>query len=391
MFNQSDLSTLISAAPGRGVSLYLPTHNSGPDKRQDPIRLRNLLTEAHAKLVADGVGKREADALLAPGVALLDDYPFWQYQDQGLALFLGADGSQYRFTVPLTFTEQVHIEPGFYVKPLLPLLSADGKFAVLTLTADGATLYDGSKFALTRDHTAALPGGPTENLDDDKQSRVLASPAARPHTGGKATTSTQAYGETSTDWRKSVLDDWVGKVASAVERQLSDQAVPLVLIADPELSGQFKKRSTLGPLLVGTVEKNPAALANGKLHDTAYQVIRPHFEAGERAALERAALLLADGPTKVAVTIGEVVRAAFQGRVDALLLTDGAAEWGRFDEMTDAVETHSEPGTSVIDLTEYATVKTLENKGSVYLLPPEALAGLFRSEIAPSSIAVLRY
>ncbi|MFB7717914.1 hypothetical protein [Nocardia sp. NPDC056100] len=391
MFNQSDLTTLISAAPGRGVSIYLPTHSSGPETRQDPIRLRNLLTEAHAKLVADGVGKREADELLAPGEALLDDYPFWQHLDEGLALFLGADGSQYRFPVPLTFTEQVHIEPGFYVKPLLPLLSADGKFAVLTLTADGAALYAGSKFALTPDPEAGLPGGPTDNLDEDNQSRILASPTARPHTGGKATTSTQAYGETPTDWRKSVLDDWVGKVASAVERRLADQAIPLVLIADPELGGQFKKRSTLGPLLVGTVEKNPAALLNGKLHDTAYQVVRPHFEAGERAALERAALLLADGPTKVAVTIGEVVRAAFQGRVETLLLTDGAVEWGRFDEMADAVETHSEPGTSVIDLTEYATVKTLENKGAVYMLPPEALAGLFKSAIAPAAIAVLRY
>ncbi|WP_405133152.1 hypothetical protein [Nocardia sp. NBC_01388] len=391
MFKQSDLSTLISAAPGRGVSIYLPTHNSGPETRQDPIRLRNLLTEAHSRLLAAGVSKSEAESLLAPGHALIEDERFWRYQDQGLALFLGADGSSYHFTVPLTFTEQVHIEPGFYVKPLLPLLAADGEYAVLTITADGAAFYGGSKFALTQEHDALLPVGPTDNLDDDNQNRVLASPAARPHIGGKATTSTQVYGETPTDWRKTALDEWVGKVASAVDRRLADRAIPLVVVADPELTGQFKKRTTLGPLLVGTVDTNPAALVNGKLHATTYDVVRPHFEAGQRGALERAAQLLADGPTKVAVTIGEVVRAAFQGRVEALLLTAGAVEWGRFDEMADAVETHSEPGTSVIDLTEYATVKTLENKGSVYMLEPEELTGLFKSSVAPASIAVLRY
>lgn len=391
MFTQSDLFTLVNAAPGRGVSFYMPTHTGGPDTRQDPIRLKNLVTEAHGKLVEEGMRKHEADTFLAPATELIDDEPFWRHQDQGLALFLGADGSEHRYTVPLAFAEQVHIEPGFYVKPLLPLLAIDGEFAVLTMTADAAHLYDAAKYAMVEDRSAQLPGSATDNLDDDKQNRVFASPAARPHTGGITSATTQAYGETPADWRKTTLDEWVGKVASAVDRHLADRAIPLVLIADPELTGQFKKRTTLGTLLAGTVDTNPAALDIAKLHAAAYEVVRPRFEAGQRAALERAAELLADGPTKVAVTIGEVVRAAFQGRVDALLLTAGAEELGRFDEMTDAVETHSEPGTPVVDLTEYATVRTLENKGAVYILPPEEIAGLFHSEVAPTSIAVLRY
>ncbi|NNH71330.1 hypothetical protein HLB23_15910 [Nocardia uniformis] len=391
MFTQSDLFTLVNAAPARGVSIYMPTHTGGPETRQDPIRFKNLITEAHGKLVAASLRKHEADELLAPANALIDDDAFWRHQNQGLALFLGADGSQYRYTVPLAFSEQVHIEPDFYVKPLLPLLAIDGEFAVLTMTADAVHLYDAAKYTMVEDRSAELPGGATDDLDDDKETRVQGSPAARPHTGGYSSATTQAYGETPPDWRKTALDEWVGKVASAVDRHLADRAIPLVLIADPELTGQFKKRTNLGEQLAGTVETNPAALDIEKLHATAYEVVRPRFEAGQRAALERAAQLLADGPTKVAVTIGEVVRAAFQGRVDALLLTAGAEELGRFDEMTDAVETHSEPGTSVVDLTEYATVRTLENKGDVYILQPEEIAGLFESQVAPTSIAVLRY
>ncbi|MGW0251394.1 baeRF3 domain-containing protein [Nocardia goodfellowii] len=391
MFTQSDLFTLVNATPGRGVSFYLPTHTGGPEIRQDPIRFKNLIAEAHGKLVAEGLRKHEADALLAPANALVDDDPFWQRQSQGLALFLGADGTEYRYTVPLAFTEQVHIEPGFYVKPLLPLLATDGEFAVLTMTADGAHLYNATKYTMTEDRGAELPGTATDNLDDDNETRVQGGPAARPHTGGYASSTTQAYGDTPADWRKTVLDEWVGKVASAVDRHLADRSIPLVLVAGPELAGQFKKRTTLGSLLAGAVDTNPAALDTEQLHAAAYAVVQPEFEAEQHAALQRAAELLADSPTKVAVTIGEVVRAAFQGRVDTLLLTAGAEEPGRFDEMNDAVETNSAPGTSVVDLTEYATVRTLENKGAVHILPPEEIAGLFESPAAPTSIAILRY
>ncbi|MGV9412545.1 baeRF3 domain-containing protein [Nocardia sp. NPDC003693] len=392
MFTQSDLSTLIKAAPGRGVSLFMPTHVSGPQTRQDPIRFRNLLTEAHTALLAAGASKTEARELLAPAEALIEDVPFWRHQDQGLALFLGADGTQYRHQVPLVLTEQVIVGADFYVKPLLPLLAADGEFAVLTMTAEGAHLYSASKFAMTEDYDGGLPGSPTENLDDDRQHRVQATPAARPHTGGRTSASTQAYGVTPADWRKTTLEEWAGKVTSAVDRHLADAAIPLVLVADAELAGQFKKRTTLGPLFTGTVDTNPAALTGAALHAAAYEVVRPRFEAAQRAAVEHAAQLLADGPTRVAVTIGEVVRAAFQGRVESLLVTHGVAEWGRFDEMTDAVETHSEPGTSVIDLAEYATVRTLEHKGAVYMLEPEQIESLFpASTAARAAIAVLRF
>ena len=80
MFTRSDLNALMEAAPPLGVSIFLPTHVRGREIRQDPIRLKNLAAEAREKLGAAGVGPAEADALLAPAMALVDDYVFWQHQ-----------------------------------------------------------------------------------------------------------------------------------------------------------------------------------------------------------------------------------------------------------------------------------------------------------------------
>lgn len=260
MFTRSDLSTLMDAAPSLGVSIFLPTHVRGAEIRQDPIRLKNLVAEARGKLEASGMSRAEADGLLAPAAALVDDYSFWQHQDQGLALFLG-DGGMHRFKVPLPLAEQVLVGPGFHTKPLLPVLAADGVFHVLTITADQVRLFDASRFSLAEVASDDLP----RNLDEvkgapDYENPVQAAPVARPHTGSVNISNAQVYGDSPEEWRKGRLVEYVRRVAAALQVRLASDAVPVVLVADAETGGHFQKLSSLGPLLAGVVETNPDAM-----------------------------------------------------------------------------------------------------------------------------------
>ncbi len=117
----------MAASPTPGVSIFLPTDRRGREVRQGPIRLGNLIRAARELLLSGGMPAAEADGLLAPASGLLDDHDFWQYQDHGLAVFLDATGVG-AFRVPLSFTEQVVAGPGFHIRPVLPLLAADGRF-----------------------------------------------------------------------------------------------------------------------------------------------------------------------------------------------------------------------------------------------------------------------
>ena len=52
MFSRSHLDELVAMDARPAVSLYLPTHVAGREIRQDPIRLKNLLSSAAERLAA---------------------------------------------------------------------------------------------------------------------------------------------------------------------------------------------------------------------------------------------------------------------------------------------------------------------------------------------------
>ena len=48
--NHDEFKKLIDFDGGPAVSIYMPTHRTGPETRQDPIRFKNLLNGAEAQL-----------------------------------------------------------------------------------------------------------------------------------------------------------------------------------------------------------------------------------------------------------------------------------------------------------------------------------------------------
>lgn len=73
---------------GPCVSIFMPTHRAGPETRQDPLRLRNMLGQAAARLDEGGLTQREITDLLAPAAELDGDTGFWRHLADGLAIFL---------------------------------------------------------------------------------------------------------------------------------------------------------------------------------------------------------------------------------------------------------------------------------------------------------------
>lgn len=373
MFTRSDLFSLMDAAPELGASIFLPTHVRGAEIRQDPIRLKNLAAEAREKLEAAGLSRRQADEFLAPALALVEDYGFWQHQGQGLALFL--DGTETRrHKLPIPLAEQVVVGKGFHVKPLLPVLAADGAFHVLMITADEVRLFDASRFALSEVSSDDLP----ENLGEvtgeaDYENPVQAAPVARPHTAGISIGNAQVYGDSPEDWRKGRLVEYVRQITSALEGRLAADAVPVVLVADAETGGHFRKLTNLGPLLAGVVETNPAAMDAAALHEAAYALVQPRFDADRQAARERFAALHGSGDARAAADMDAVRDAAEQGRVDTLLLTDGEGPFKPDDADAHEVPSGQEAARAGEDVLDMAAVRTLRHGGNVYVLAAEEM------------------
>lgn len=371
LFTESDLSALMTAHPPLAVSILMPTHVAGRDIRQGPIRLKNLAGEARERLVATGMARRTADEFLRPAFALVDDYAFWQHRSEGLALFL--DGAEPRvYTLPIVVTEHVVVGPDFHVRPLLPVLAADGRFMVLTIQAEHVALYGASRFALSEDDAAGLPAGIDDGAGEpDYENPLQASPVGRPHTASISVTRAQVYGDSPAEWRKRRLVDFVRRVAAALDAHLADAPVPVVLVADAEIAGHFRQATGLGERLAGVVETNPAAMDNGALHAAAYEVVHPRLDGARTDALERFRALAGTDDDRAVTGVARVVSAAGDGRVDTLLL--------KHDEVANPVEAGSADPLGV------AAAETLQHGGAIHLLDEQEWPEAF------TAAAILRY
>jgi hypothetical protein len=382
LFTQTNLATLWAHAPRLGASIFMPTHIRGAQIRQGPIRLLNLLTEVYDELTAIGLREAEAEAFIAPAQSLIDDYEFWQHQDQGLALFLDSEGLQ-QFRVPLPLTEQIVVGPGFHLRPLLPLLVADGRFYILTATAERVRLYTASRFSIAEVHDADLPVN--RDADRSEPDYQHASPATRPRAGFAGTGKVWAEGDRPRKWNESRLADFARHTALAVGRRLAAHPQPLIIVADAKTAGQFKKVSGInafGPLLAGVIPADPESMTPQQLHGAACTLMQEHLDGPRADAEEHLDTLLGRHDPRATDVIGEVVRAAYQGRVETIFLPEDETIWGRYEQDIDQIVTGSEIQQD--DLLEAAAVQTLHHGGAVHLLPktyptePQTAAAVLR-------------
>src|SRR5438105_6031706 len=135
-FSRDDLRALVAQKQAPCVSFLMRTTRRGG--HEDKRRWRVQLDRAEELLMERGP-RSKAQTLLGPARDLLDDVQFWHNVSDGLAAFL-EPGKFRAYRVPLALDDRVVIAARFHVKPLVPLLSGEGRFYVLALSASGLRL-----------------------------------------------------------------------------------------------------------------------------------------------------------------------------------------------------------------------------------------------------------
>lgn len=330
MFTTADLSELVREETDLAVSIFMPTHLRGREVRQDPIRLKNLVSDARSRLESTGMARVDVDEFVAPVLDLVDDYGFWQHQADGLAVYLTRDQLRH-YKIPHALQEQVVVGSGFRISPLLPVLVGDEPYLVLTLTTDKVRLFEASRFTLNECDLGEIPASISAVAGEaDYQNPVQASPIARPQTGSINISNAQVYGDSPPEWRKIQLTEFVRTVTVATERRLAGSSLPLVVVADAEIGGHFKKFASLGSNLAGVIAINPAGIDRDELHQRADEAVRERFDAHRLAAMERFASLRGKSDPRAATALEDVLPAAHQGRVDVLFIRETEALTGHF-------------------------------------------------------------
>ena len=383
---QADIQKLNEISQKWCVSLYMPTHQVGREKQQDPIRLKNLLTKAEETLIEYGVRKPDAKELLQPAENLLSDQEdFWQHQSNGLAIFLADDFSKI-FRVPVQFENLAVVASNFHLKPLLPLLNKDGKFYVLALSQDEIRLFLGTENMIEQVELVDTPTNMQEALwmDDPEKFSGFHTSASSPGRGGERRAMFHGHGAKSAEEKTNLLR-YFQYVDAGLNNQLDDNKIPMVLIGVEYLLPIYHEANTYSNLLEQGLEGNPEELNAKELHERAWKLVEPIFKEEQNQAKQQFEQLYGQKNDLASADLKTVVKAAKFGQVETLFVPVGIQKWGRFDPQQNKVTLDSKPKPENEDLLDYAALQTIINSGQVYAIQPEKMPG--EGELA----AILRY
>lgn len=351
------------------VSVFLPTHRAGVDQAQDPVRLRNLLATAATDLTALGLRAPEANAILRPASALLDEQEFWAHQDLALALYL-TETAMTTYRLPDPVDELVVTADRFHIKPLLAAVTAGRSFFVLVLGRHRARLLRGSRSHVTEVALSGVPERLHRLLGRDAGERQLQLHSAGRFGQGRVTATFHGHGGP----RESTKDDlarFFTAVDDGINHIITDRSTPLVLAGPDHLLANFRHSSTYPRFVEHNIEGDSDRLAPEELFARAWPLVEPVFEQ-DRAAATATYL---EGAAPQTSSLIDTVLAASSGRIETLFVPTNTQQWGTFAREEHRVEVHDEREPGDRDLLDVAAIDTILNGGVVFTSTPEEVPG----------------
>jgi hypothetical protein len=369
-----------------------------------------LLEEAEERLIAAGLRTPEVQDLLDGAASpegaspsarsmsegprkLLEDGLFWQYQSDGLAMFLSSDVSRY-YRLPLDFEEIVVVTDRFHVKPLFPLLSGDGRFYILAISQGEIRLLQGTQYSVDEVNLERVPESLGKVLKwNDPEKRLQFHTTTRTPGGERVGPSVRSarpaifhgHGVASADDPKDDISRYFHRVDEGLGAVLSTEQEPLVLAGVDYLLPIYQEANTYPNLVEEGIEGNPEELNAAELHERAWAIVQPIFAAEREEATDKYRRLAGAASEQASGDLRQIVPAAYYGRIATLFVAVGAQRWGAFDADTGTVALHEEAEPGDEDLLDLAAVHTFLNGGTVYAGAPEQLPG------KPPLAAVFRY
>ncbi len=371
------------------ISLYFPTHRAGPETRQGPIRLKNLLREARDQLIQQGHEEEAVQKMLRPAADLGNDLDFWRHQQEGLAILLSPDEMRL-YKLPYPVDEIALAAEHFHLRPLFPLFSQEDSFHLLAFSKNQVQLYEGNRYSLRSVDVPGIPRSLDEELQFDEAQPHLQQYSSGP--GGIGGTPVfHGYGGEK-DVHLNQLLRYCRSINKGIRDHLRDSRLPMVLAGVEYLLSIYREANSYPHLLEEGVTGGLDGMTEKELHDRAWNIVRPHLRIAQEKAMQRFDLLAnahnGNGSGKTATSIEQAVIAAYEGRVDALLIPNNKQIWGEFHETTQKVKTETKDPSKRRELLDVAALNTLLHGGEVFVLKPEEMpngspiAALLRYEAA---------
>jgi len=378
-----ELNTIMNLSNFEGralISIYMPTFRAGIEVNQNRIILKNRLNEVEKKLSSLGYNKRDIDNLLKPANRLVDETIFWQYQEDGLAIFLSDDFFTY-FSLPVKFKELSIVSNRFYIRPLLKYFTQLSDFYILTLSQEEVNLYEATPFEINKIEAPQIDELVRDFVPGNELHQEATSPKGAARGFGGRMHSLHELSKTE----KIELSNLFRNIDKEVCKLISDTKKPLIIYSVEYIYSMYKEVSSYKNILDEYIKGSPIGVKPKEVHEKAVEIyskiIQNHIDKDKNRLLE----LKNANPQLVCEEAKELVKLSYSGNVETLFVAEDYQLFGKFDEEKFEVEVTNEEVGSNTDLLDYIALKTLFNGGKVYVMEKENLP------VEKPISAILRY
>ena len=364
--SSSEFQKLAEQTEPTCISIYMPAEKAGAETRKNPIIFKNLIKEAADKIEQQNKLTSKLAEALQSAESYIENYDFWQHQDSGLAFFIDSEGIKY-YRLPYSFTQQVEIGDRFYLKPLLPVITNNSKFYLLTLAQNQVRLFIGSHYSLNKlNLPESVPNNLEEALKYEDPERQI-----QYHSGDPGNSPVYHGQGAGNDDNNDEVRRFLQQVDRGLQEAFGKENTPLILAGVESLLSIYRETNSYNNLLEKGVTGNPENVATSDLHQQAWAVIEPHLTAARKQKLAEFQELSQTTDT-ASSQLEEIVAGAANGQVDTLFLLKDVQKFGKYDPQTSKVEV-SNSDDEGIDLIDFTATKTYLQGGKVYILEAEEM------------------
>ncbi len=279
------------------VTITLPTHRTAPENQQDPIRVKNLVSQAVDRLLNE-FNKREVEAILRNIDQAANQIDYRSALD-GLAIFVHQDFFRL-FYLPFTLKERVVIDETFFTRDLVLALNRTQRYWVLVLSEKPTRLFEGVRDSLYEIQAEGFP-------------MVHSGPGGEePLPGG--------FGVRKSHIRDEYHRKFFRQVDQALKPILADDPLPLVVVGVDRHLAFFNEVTIHQAQILTTLSGSHDKTSPAELAKLVWPLVELNLSEQRKQYLLE--LEKAIGERKVGSTIGEVWRYAHEGRGRLLLVEE---------------------------------------------------------------------
>ncbi len=372
MLTFNDLQSLADFENDMSISIYMPTVKTGSETRMNPVVFKNQIKKVENILKENGKKVNEVNEFLEPAIRLIEDTVFWQKQQYGLAVFIGKNTFSY-YNLPISVDESVTVKRRFHIKPLVQLLTDNGEYYVLSLDLNNIKLYHCTRFTMEEIDLGDFPTSIKDAYADVEFERRLSFHTEAPGRSGKREAQFFSHGAVGEEDVKNTIKQYLRDVAKAFSEAVTRTDLPLILSGVDYLICMYREINAYPYLNDEWISGSPKQIKKDELHRIAWEIASSIYRKQIDDAIEIYNNKQGTGYTSDAIE--EIVKAAYNKRIDSLFFDAAASLWGTFDSDKQEVYIVDSPTPEHDELINTAVIHTLKNKGNVYTINQEDLPG----------------